>query len=501
MFPVASTPMEPILLIHGYSAESPAITLPSVVTEYGTLPARLAAKYGGASVVEIDMARYISLDDGVNIDDVSRALNNALERDFPSLLHRRFHVVIHSTGALVIRNWIRMFSPKPSPILNVVYLAGANFGSGWAHLGQGQLAKWGRYVFEHGAERGIKILDALELGSNSTLDLHVGFTKSGNVLSTDYGVQEYIVVGSQAHPSWLELPIPYAKEDGSDGVVRVSGSNLNFNYVRFRPKASVSKLSWNDVTIALEQHAARVELQGSFYEIAETSIAGVDRPLLPFAIPFGCSHTGADTGIVDGTNEPLRSQVFDLLTTALETPAGGMSTVLPKFSDELSRTYTMVKTAPTPDLAHLFGWNLQSQYDPHAQLIFRFVDQDARPVAHFDVFFDGGSDPVNQGKLQALFQSTYLEDKTQNIVVYYLRTSKYDKATNEWLPLLDSITECNLEIDFVEPDSDVVKYLPFRFHFDSGQLKSWVMGHRSTVIDIEVIRLPDPKVFTIFKNS
>ncbi len=156
--------MEPILLIHGYSAESPDINLPSITAEYGSLPARLKAKYGTPNVIEIDLSRYISLDDGVTIDDISRALNNALIRDFSYLLNRRFNVIIHSTGALVIRNWMRLFSPKPSPILNIVYLAGANFGSGWAHLGQGQLAKWGRYVFEHGAERGLKVLDALEWG-------------------------------------------------------------------------------------------------------------------------------------------------------------------------------------------------------------------------------------------------------------------------------------------------------------------------------------------------
>ena len=493
--------MEPILLIHGYSAESPDISLPSVVTEYGSLPARLQAKYGTPNVIEIDLSRYISLDDGVTIDDISRALNRALIRDFPYLLNRRFNVIIHSTGALVIRNWMRLFSPKPSPVLNIVYLAGANFGSGWAHLGQGQLAKWGRYVFEHGAERGLKVLDALEWGSDETLNLHIGFAKKGNIPSIDYGIQEYILVGSQAHPSWLEMPIACAKEDGSDGVVRASGSNLNFNYIRFQAKSTANQLSWDDVVSSLNQHAARVEPNGSFYEIAEISLAGTDRPELPVAIPFGCSHTGTDTGIVDGTNEPMRSQTFGLITTALETPPGQMASALPKYYQELCHTYDMVKTAAPPDLAHMFGWNLQSQYDPHAQLIFRFVDQDGRPVTGFDAFFDGGTDPANQGRIQALFDNTYLEYKTKNIIVYYLRTNKYDKTQNEWAALLNSITECNLEVDFVESASTHIKYLPFRFHFDSKQLQLWLVGHRTTVVDIEVLRLPDPEVFTILKNK
>ena len=72
-----------------------------------------------------------------------------------ALLQSGFHVVIHSTGALVVRNWIRLFRRRPSPIANLVHLAGANFGSGLAHLGQGQAARWGRLIFQ-GVGRGAR---------------------------------------------------------------------------------------------------------------------------------------------------------------------------------------------------------------------------------------------------------------------------------------------------------------------------------------------------------
>jgi hypothetical protein len=105
--------------------------------------------------------------------------------------------------------------------------AGANFGSGWAIIGEGQVARWGRYVFEHGAQRGAKVLEALELGSSQTLDVHLHFIEHGNRMLEDYLVQEYILVGTQADPEWFTIPVRYAKEDGSDGTVRVSGSNLS----------------------------------------------------------------------------------------------------------------------------------------------------------------------------------------------------------------------------------------------------------------------------------
>jgi hypothetical protein len=57
-----------------------------------------------------------------------------------------------------------------------------------------------------------------------------------------------------------------------------------------------------------------------------------------------------------------------------------------------------------------------------------------------------------------------------------------------------------LEIDFIEPASPAIKYLPFRFQFDTAQLKTWIVGHRTTIIDIQAYRAPSPQVFAILKN-
>lgn len=128
----------------------------------------------------------------------------------------------------------------------MIYLAGANFGSGWAHIGKGQLAQWARYVFEGGAEAGVRVLDALELGSNETLDLHLSFLKEGCTLSESFQVREAVIIGSQAEVKWFEIPVRYAKEDGSDGVIRVSASNVNFHYLRLGPKANAWSLGSRD---------------------------------------------------------------------------------------------------------------------------------------------------------------------------------------------------------------------------------------------------------------
>ena len=137
--------MEPILLVHGYSAEAESSTnADSVAKIYGQLPNWLRRTYSENSVVDVNLSRYISLEDGIGIDDISRAFDRALRNDYAHLMRGTFHVIIHSTGALVIRNWLRKFADDKQPIRNLIYLAGANLGSGWAHIGKGQLARWGR---------------------------------------------------------------------------------------------------------------------------------------------------------------------------------------------------------------------------------------------------------------------------------------------------------------------------------------------------------------------
>ncbi len=490
--------MEPIVLIHGYSAESVKTDKPSIVNIYGTLPQSLQDLYGQNSVVEIDLSRYVSLEDGVTVDDISHGLQRALQTDFPHLLKGPFHVIIHSTGALVIRNWIRRFSKIPSPIKNLIHLAGANFGSGWAHIGKGQMARWGRFIFEHGAERGLQVLDALELGSDWTLDLHRHFLREGTKMLEDYKIFEYAVIGTQADPAWYTFPIRYGKEDGSDGVVRVSGGNLNFNYIRFGPTADAMNISWEEAKKEIPKHIKGTG-EKQYYEIKEISQPGAGNRLpIPFAIPYQCAHTGKKMGIVSGSQPS--AQVLKLIQLALETktlPQWNNRVVA--FQTETNSTYEQAKSNLRPGL---FA-EPREQYDPHAQLIFRLYDQDRRPVIHYDIFFEppeGKKSPIDEKQIiQSLFQDKHINSLQPNILLFYLRTNHFDKTRNDWLPLLETLEGCCLDVTGTEPGTEEILYLPLRFTFSKTQLMNWVQGHRTTIIDIELYRLPSPNIYRLVR--
>ena len=360
--------MLPILLIHGYSSEGDDNSTEAI---YGSLPADLRKRYGPENDLDLNLSRWISLSDGIALDDISFAMDRALKARFPKLLQTGFHAVIHSTGALVVRNWIRLFSPKPCPIANLVHLAGANFGSGLAHIGRGQLARWARAL--QGTGRGVKILNELEFGAWKTIDLHRHFLEAGQDMRADYQVQEFCLIGSQTLKSLRQVPIRYVKEDSSDNTVRTSAGNLNFNYLAIRPKPEAYQLSAASLAAAVEKRLDNEILDTTAYtfDLSDTAAA---RPEVPYCVLFETAHFGDEIGIVAGSKN--RSDVLPLLQLALDTPFDpeAYAATATAYRDAMSTTFKRAQALKWGPLE----WNKQKQYEGHAQLVFLLLDGHAQ---------------------------------------------------------------------------------------------------------------------------
>lgn len=494
--------MKPIVLIHGYSSESPTPDPTSIEKIYGTLPRRLRASY---DVVEVDLSRFVSLNDSVSIADIARGFNRALLEQHPALLENGFHVVIHSTGALVIRTWIRLFSPRPSPLRNLVYLAGANLGSGWASIGQGQVARWGRFVFERGAQRGLKVLQALELGASPTLDLHLALTRGDLRMAEDYKVQEFVIVGTQADPDWFEFPVRYAHEDGSDGVVRVSASNLNFNHIEIGPKEGAALLPWATIKSAVQAAEAKADFP-EFYEVKAASFAGKDRSLIPCGIPYRCAHSGDKIGIVSGTIP--QEQVERMLKLALETPdrtPRAWQRAVAAFDRETAQTFESARRMQKPGFFNFLA-DPRNQYDPHAQIVIRLRDQDGLPIpiAHSDIFFVSNQQEKGTVPIQTLIQDTSVSGLSPNSILFYLRVKKFVRKEQDWVDQLRDVFDFAFEITAIEPaaprENPLVSYLPLRLPLNRRQMSAFIQPHRTTIIDVTLLRLSAPEVYQLIKS-
>jgi hypothetical protein len=525
--------MEPILLVHGYSAESAINTRDAVALIFGTLPEDLRAALTGPPILDVNISRYISLDDGVGLEDITLAFDRVLKSEFPKLRSDGFNAIIHSTGALVLRNWVRRCSPKPSPCRRIVHLAGANLGSGWAHMGETLLAKWLRYIGKGGAERGLAVLDGLELGSNWALELQRHFLQPGNAMLTDYNVMEFSIVGSQPPPANMIIPFRYGKEDGSDGVVRVAASNLNYHYVRIGPSLAPENVNW-DEAVAFSKRTVEASavgdladytnansvFAGNYYTLLEENLPGeapyrvagaaeAVRPVVPFAIPYHCAHSTEDMGIVSGTH--TRAQVLDLVRQALAcADAASYAQLVTTFSQQTNATYSKVQEAQHVDsLKGLiegaarfvvdFVHSPEAQYDRHAQVSVRVRDQHGNPINDCSIHFNsfgGGARP--RRLIDELFEDTHQNKTAPDTITFYLRLEAWDGDSNDWIDHLGEVNGVDLEIDCIDPKTERIVFVPLRMRLDVTKLARYLRPHRATLLDVELLRLPARETFSIY---
>ncbi|MDH5388573.1 MAG: hypothetical protein OEY06_08995 [Gammaproteobacteria bacterium] len=482
--------MKPILLIHGYASEGKDNNVKAI---YGSLPDDLKGLFGDA-VEELDLSRWISLNDGISLDDVSFAMERALRSDnYKHLLESGFHVIIHSTGALVVKNWISLFSAKPSPINNLVHLAGANFGSGLAHIGRGQLSRWGRLIFGN-TGRGLKVLNELEFGAWKTLDMHLEFLAPENDIYDDFEVQEFCLNGSQTLDLLRVVPIRYVKEDSSDNTVRTSSCNLNYNYIAVNPKESAFDLSIDELNDIIELRLNDQPIDDVYYEY-ELDYLSENRREIPFAVVYETAHFGGDIGIVSGSDN--RNSVLPLIEAAIKTPYAddAYQKVVELFKTANDDTFNKAK-----DLrSNIFEWDKQSQYEGHAQLIFRIVDQFGNAVEDFDITFKTHEFSKNQPRLEKMIEDQHGNKKDKGTITFYLRTQSYDKVNREWIDLLNEVANLDIEITGYEPLSGDISYLPVNIHLTTDLIQRVIQNFRTTIVDVVLVRLPSEKVFNIEK--
>ncbi len=209
----------PIIIIHGWSDTSDSFVALKVALEKAT----------GRPTEELFLADWISLDDSVSISDVAEAMDRAwTEKGLPRK-RRSVDVVVHSTGALVVREWMRRqkFTRRTNPIYRLGMLAPANFGSPLAHKGRsmvGRIAKgWNNWF-----ETGTLVLKGLEMASPYSWELaESDLLTKGQSLWGKGGVLSTVLVGDTGYTGLRSL----INADGSDGTVYVCTARLPCNKV------------------------------------------------------------------------------------------------------------------------------------------------------------------------------------------------------------------------------------------------------------------------------
>ncbi len=179
------------------------------------------------------------MQDEITLPDLGNAMIVALnDADIPQERHS-FDLIVHSTGGLVGREYLRQvcyseeghLDASLTPVRHFVFLAPANFGSPLAHVGKSMFGrlfkgwKWDGFM-----ETGTGVLNALELASPYSAQLAMtDLFDPGFPIFDPCNTLATVMVGTVGYDDRFKRIL---HENGSDGTVRVSTANLNAKYVK-----------------------------------------------------------------------------------------------------------------------------------------------------------------------------------------------------------------------------------------------------------------------------
>lgn len=210
--------MVQVLILHGWNDEAKSFgRLKSFLSEHGWQPQ------------DLWLGDYISTDDDVRVEDVVKRMSDVIqERIAEGILNDQFDMIIHSTGALVAREWIIQKYPNGGcPVKRLIMLAPANYGSRLAATGKsflGRVVKGAKNWFQTGTE----MLNALELASPYQWDLArrdiFDMTGDGHRAYGPDRVMPFVIIGTMGYQNLVRQIV---NEDGADGTIRAAAANLN----------------------------------------------------------------------------------------------------------------------------------------------------------------------------------------------------------------------------------------------------------------------------------
>jgi hypothetical protein len=455
-----------ILFVHGWSVRH--------TDTYGDLPRWLAAQTDADGrpfeVENVFLGKYISFDDTVAMDDIARALGQALERQLGPRLRagERFAAITHSTGGPVVRAWMDLFWKgrlAQCPLSHLVMLAPANHGSALAQLGKSRLSRI-KSLFQ-GVDPGQRVLDWLELGSAESWALNRSWLNYDCVAE---GVFPFVLTGQSIDRKLYDALNSYTGEAGSDGVVRVAAANLNYGLLR------------------LVQEGGQLRVQ-RFQRAAPTAMG-----VLP-----GLSHSGKEMGILrsvslDGAAEhPTAEWVLRCLRVRHATEYQQLAANLATLTDstqqaereEQVRTLLGTRTYTNPR---------------HTMMVFRLLDDRGASLADYDLYFTAGP-RYDENQLPAgFFRDRQRNQRDRGKLTYYLNHDTMAEGLAH--PKLGGRLGFYIEARPAEEPRKpkLVFYRPLEFQGTLSQLNELLHPNETLMVEIQLERLVDAAVFQIEKG-
>lgn len=423
-----------IVLIHGYNVTS--------TSTYGVLPQRL--KGLGHSVKHVYLAKYVTLDDDLTLPDIVRAFQSALTDTLgPGFEKSKFVCITHSTGGLVARAWVHTYyshRPKAVPFSHLIMLAPPNNGSRLASLGKSRLSRL-RNLW--GAEPGLKILNALELGSSYQWDLNSAWMDKQ--YHTTAGFFPVVITGQWIDKKLWDVIVPATYERGSDGVVRAASANLNMKKYILLADGSVQT----------------------------SSIEGV-----PFLLTRKTSHSDDRYGIMGSIPSKGGHAVLDAIIEVLGVDS--------------ARSYRALYEAWAQKSALLQqqeGYYDGTPLDSYCQLIFNVRDTNGDGLVDYAIELidiDNRGDRMPSGFMSHSFQNSV----DAEVFVYYLNFNQISKIVGGQLGFkIQSVVH-----------SPLIRYDEKLFKTSLSQVGRFISANQTTYVQVQMNRRVNKNTFRLTEN-
>lgn len=473
-----------LVFVHGYSVSN--------FDTYGELPIRMreegTLRGFDVQVENVFLGRYITFSDEVRIDDVSIALETAVNEQLDLSAGKRFVCITHSTGGPVVRNWWQNFyinTGRACPMSHLVMLAPANHGSALAQLGKSKLSRMKSWL--DGVEPGQNILDWLELGSDDACSLNKSWIMKGAPNISGEGVFLFILTGQDIDRKLYDHINSYTGEVGSDGVVRTSSANLNSRYIQ---------------VVQPDPKFENGKLISSALVMQDVSAA----PKVPFRILAGKSHSNTTMGIMksvtrhpaDVKNKDTIDTIFDCIAVKNKSDYSKLYERFKEDTEAVQRT-SKLESANLPFIKYFI-------HDRCAMIIFRVSDSAGQLMNNFDLVLTAGdNDPDSLPP--GFFVDRQCNLVNRSVITYYFN---YDLITGSPAIIgpggevvrhqLNGINRLGLILK-PRPENGFIHYLPCRLEASEEFLKQALQPNSTTLVDICLKRIVNSEVFRFEKTG
>jgi hypothetical protein len=473
--------MQPIKLVfvHGYSVTN--------LNTYGELPLRLRAEAAQAGiniqVEEIFLGRYISFDDVVRLDDVSKAFEAAMRDTVPN--GTRFMCITHSTGGPVIRNWWNMYYKSGiCPMSHLIMLAPANYGSALAQLGKGKLSRLASWF--DGVEPGQGVLDWLELGSSEAWDLNKEWIFNGEAKINSSNTFPFVLIGQDIDRKLYDVLNSYTGELGSDGVMRTAAANLQARYISLTQSIPVKD--------AFGKYSAEKLVVADFKEATKT----------PLRVLTKKSHSGDEMGVMKSVKKDIANdQSSETITAILDCikvqNIDDYNAVSAKFTSETQSVQQNGKLESDKGLFTTHNYI----HDKFSMVIFRVFDTEGRAVTDFDLILTAGPNDDPNHLPTGFFADRQVNSLNRNTLTYFFN---YDIMNGcdavkdaSGKVIREAITGAQM-LGFMikpRPDNGFVQYLPCKMEASIQMLETALHPNGTTLIDVCLQRVVNKEVFRL----